>query len=394
MRTSPATRVAVMVISVAAFTPVVAAAQCDDGQTGTLTTTCFTCSGSNPAQTPLCTLDHQSRTRTTCRDNAWKSKTDYPWQVTTKNEFSQCGGANAGGQPQCFPAELAWTYSVSGTTVTFTITTAPGVVDGPGGTGCTSGTSHNQTWTLTGPGCSADVCCDPNGCAAADGTFVSSSCTCTFPTCLPNDTQCDNDSDCCSNNCNMTCRDPSPILIDLENNAAAYHLTSVADGVSFDLNVNGTPERLGWTQPYSSIALLVLDRNQNGTIDDGSELFGNMTRKSDGTRASNGFEALLDLDGGTGISDGKIDANDSVFAKLRLWFDRNHNGLSESNELVRLGDAGIVAISTAYRETPRVDRHGNRYWLEGTAVIRRKDREHSRKVFDVVFATQSTATRR
>lgn len=119
-----------------------------------------------------------------------------------------------------------------------------------------------------------------------------------------------------------------------------------------------------------------------------------MTRKLDGTRARNGFEALLDLDGGSAVSDGKIDASDPVYAKLRLWFDRNHNGLSESDELKRLGDVGVVAISTFYRETPRVDRYGNRYWLEGTAVILRNEKEHAQKVFDVVFATQSTFSRR
>jgi hypothetical protein len=213
------------------------------------------------------------------------------------------------------------------------------------------------------------------------------------PACLANGTQCYDDSDCCSNNCNITCADPSPILIDLENSTAEFHLTSVADGVHFDLNVNGTPEPLGWTEPYSSIGFLVLDRNQNGSIDDGSELFGNMTRKSDGTRARNGFEALLDLDGGAGASDGKIDASDPIYAQLRLWFDRNHNGSSEGDELVTLADVGVVAVSTAYRETPKVDRYGNRYWLEGTAVILRNDREHSRKVFDVVFTTQRTCFR-
>jgi hypothetical protein len=213
------------------------------------------------------------------------------------------------------------------------------------------------------------------------------------PVCSENGVACFDDSDCCENNCNIQCQPVSPILVDVKSNTAIYQLTSAKDGVAFDLNVDGTPERIGWTEPESLIGLLTWDRNQNGTIDDGSELFGNMTPKRDGARARNGFEALLDWDGGVSVSDGKVDSQDWLYAELRLWFDRNHNGISESNELITLSDAGVVALFTSFRETPRVDRYGNRYWLEGTVLIQRNGTAHSGRVFDVIFATETTATK-
>lgn len=179
----------------------------------------------------------------------------------------------------------------------------------------------------------------------------------------------------------------SPILINLKNNSSNDHLTSAADGVMFDIYATGVPIRVAWTSPESEVAFVVLDRNGNGIIDDASELFGNHTRKRDGTVAANGFEALLDLDGGSGISDNRIDSSDAMFSRLRLWLDDNHNGFSEPNELLTLADADVIALFTSYRQTRRGDRHGNQYWYEGSALVLKNGSEQHRKLFDVVFAT-------
>jgi len=64
-----------------------------------------------------------------------------------------------------------------------------------------------------------------------------------------------------------------------------YHLTSYTDGVLFDIDATGIALRVGWTESDSSIGILAADRNGNGTIDDGSELFGTATRKRNGDRA-------------------------------------------------------------------------------------------------------------
>jgi hypothetical protein len=170
-------------------------------------------------------------------------------------------------------------------------------------------------------------------------------------------------------------------------NTVNYHLTSAAEGVVFDIDADGHPERVGWTQPGSEVGFLALDVNHNGTIDNGSELMGNAFIKRNKSRAANGFEALVDLDGGPEASDGQITAVDEMYQRLQLWFDKNHNGLTEPGELVWLADAGVRTVFTSYRETRRIDQFGNKYRFEGAAVIIDHGKDKSRKIFDVYPAT-------
>ena len=85
----------------------------------------------------------------------------------------------------------------------------------------------------------------------------------------------------------------------------------------------------------------MLDRNGNGAIDSGRELFGVDTLKSNGQLATDGFDALKDLDAN---KDGKITAADSVFANLRIWRDLNQDGISQANELTALAANSITGI--------------------------------------------------
>ena len=163
-----------------------------------------------------------------------------------------------------------------------------------------------------------------------------------------------------------------PLILDTARDG--YKLTSVANGVRFDLNADGTPELVAWTRPDSDDAFVAMDRNGNGRIDDGSELFGNHTPvyadRSDVT-TSNGFEALKFVETssyGQSERNEVIDARDAAFGRLLLWRDVNHNGISEPEELQSVAQAGVLAFETDYKNRKRVDEHGNEFRQRGTIV--------------------------
>lgn len=163
--------------------------------------------------------------------------------------------------------------------------------------------------------------------------------------------------------CQCTGQTPSPIVVDVLGNG--FNLTSAASGVNFDVNGDGKSEHVSWTAAASDDAFLVYDRDRNGLIERGVELFGNYTPQSKPAQGNerHGFLALGEYDkhGNGGNNNGEIDQGDRVFSSLRLWQDLNHNGVSERNELFELLTLGLSSVELNCKESRKTDRHGNQF---------------------------------
>lgn len=179
--------------------------------------------------------------------------------------------------------------------------------------------------------------------------------------------------------------DGSPILIDLDRDL--FHLTGLGDPVLFDIDADGDLELLSWTSAETLDAFIWLDRNDNGTVDDGAELFGNHTPLIDGSTADNGYIPLAELDlpalGGNG--NGRIDPGDVIYPELQLWIDGDHNGVSEPDEIFGLAEAGVTRIGLVYLTTPFTDHHGNHFRYVSLARILVDGHERFTWTTDVFF---------
>ena len=130
-----------------------------------------------------------------------------------------------------------------------------------------------------------------------------------------------------------------PLVLDLDGDG--IELAGATGAVLFDHNADGIKTGTGWARPYDGF--LVRDLNGNGQIDTGRELFGVDTIKSNGGLATDGFDALRDIDSN---ADGFITSADTAFAGLRIWRDTNQDGISQASELLTLAAQGITSIST------------------------------------------------
>ncbi|WP_445354229.1 calcium-binding protein [Microbulbifer sp. EKSA008] len=140
-----------------------------------------------------------------------------------------------------------------------------------------------------------------------------------------------------------------PLTLDLDGNGVIETI-SKDNGVFFDLDNSGFAEKTSWVAP--SDGLLVLDRNQNGQIDGGAELFGTETLLSNGEYAENGYQALAEFDEN---KDGIIDKQDVIFESLQIWQDLDSNGVVTDGELKTLVDLSITSINISYESDPFVD---------------------------------------
>ena len=246
----------------------------------------------------------------------------------------------------------------------------------PSGSPCNQGTCCNGLMCLSNNTCG--TCIGGGGACGANSDCCSSVCcngTCTNNICsCPDTALCDDYTTFATDYCmypqggcptgyyasNYCCYNGTPIVIDAFKEG--FHLTSEIAGVNFHIHRNGPLYRVSWTDPQWHNGWLALDRNGNGTIDDFTELFGNLTPQPP-SRTPNGYAALAVFDdpanGGNG--NGVIDPGDSVYDKLRVWIDANHNGFSEPNELHTLRELDIRRIGLTYTLSQYVDANGNQF---------------------------------
>lgn len=157
--------------------------------------------------------------------------------------------------------------------------------------------------------------------------------------------------------------DESPLVIDLDGNGVE---TLARGSVYFDHNNDGFAEDTGWSSPNDGI--LVLDKNNNGIIENGNELFGNNTYLVSGKTADNGFSALAEYDSN---HDKVINEQDAVFSILQVWKDINSDGKVDLGELHFLDSVNIKDIGLAYKPqygSTAIDSHGNSHQQVGTYI--------------------------
>jgi hypothetical protein len=171
----------------------------------------------------------------------------------------------------------------------------------------------------------------------------------------------------------------SPIIVNL--GRGGYELSGPGDPVKFDIMATGKPIRIGWTARGAAMAFVTLDRNGNGMIDDGSELFGNYSRLASGALARNGFDALRQFDEN---HDSIIDARDPIWLSLLLWTDLNHDGVSQPSEISLLRESRLTAIDLRYHWSGRRDAAGNTFRFESLVWGKNSaERDTARAVYDV-----------
>jgi hypothetical protein len=169
----------------------------------------------------------------------------------------------------------------------------------------------------------------------------------------------------------------TPIVLDTSHHGFAFSDPTKGHFVTFDLSGNGINMKMSWPIPGSGNAWLVYDRDGDGVIKDGTELFGNFSPHSSwvpgmSKNEANGFVALgwYDQPAQGGNGDDIIDSDDAVWSKLRLWIDThcylNPNDPCKSKpwELHTPDSLGIHSISVIYEYDPnKIDEIGNWFKL-------------------------------
>jgi len=163
-----------------------------------------------------------------------------------------------------------------------------------------------------------------------------------------------------------------PLILDLNNDG--IYTSTINTGIKFDHDGDGEQEHTGWVS--ASDGFLALDLNNDGLINNGSELFGNDTVLGESSDlAGDGFEALSQYDTD---NNQLIDADDDIYDDLRVWVDQNQNGETDGGELKTLSELNIESISLQAKDIDNVD--------QGNSIIKLGSFVQNGEVKDIVDA--------
>ncbi|MGE3613673.1 MAG: Calx-beta domain-containing protein, partial [Sulfurimonas sp.] len=124
-----------------------------------------------------------------------------------------------------------------------------------------------------------------------------------------------------------------PLVLDMNQDGFISVVSLQDSNAYFDITGDGIKEKVGWIEANDGI--LVYDKNESGKIDGIDEVFGNQT--------TSGFTELRQI--ADSNYDGIIDRKDELYSRLKVWHDKNGDGISQTDELVSLSDAGVTSIN-------------------------------------------------
>jgi hypothetical protein len=127
-----------------------------------------------------------------------------------------------------------------------------------------------------------------------------------------------------------------PIVLDLDGNGISVTTNAEGGSVLIDIDGDGFVENTDWINPRDGI--LVIDKDGNGTISGGTEMFND----SQVDMAKRGLHVLDELDAN---GDGKLTSDDFAFENLQIWQDINHDGQVQDLELSTLAQRNISEIN-------------------------------------------------
>lgn len=169
--------------------------------------------------------------------------------------------------------------------------------------------------------------------------------------------------------------DCTPLVVVLDGAPVRFEAASAA---SFDISAVGSCMSTDWpSHPW-----LAIDRDGDGVIEDGRELFGSGTRIAGGGRARDGFAALAELDADR---DGKITPADPAFAALVLWTDHDGDRRGTLDELEPVAALGLLSFDLDPRSIAECDARGNCSKLRSSVELQRADGSRERGALVDVF---------